>query len=104
MTLSKIKVLWRQPDTLTLWGLPYDLREGQSPKDLWESKFSVACLEEWGPRAPGPHPGWAYLGSPGWFGGMDAARIEEVKQFLAALAETDDIPQGPCEFQRLTRD
>ena len=103
MSLSKIRVLWRQPDTLTLWGLPYDLREGQSPRDLWDAPTPELCWGQWAPRAPGPHPGWVYLGSLGWFGSMSDAQIVEVKRFLGTLMQTDDIPNGPNEFQRLER-
>ena len=35
--LDSVVILWRQPDTLALWGIPYKMREdgGQQPYDLW---------------------------------------------------------------------
>ena len=37
MNLESIKVLFRAPDSLTLYGISYDMREGQAPGDLWRA-------------------------------------------------------------------
>lgn len=86
MPLSTIRVLWRQPNgSMSLWGIPYPMRPGQAPRDLYE-------------RFDGPAPDWIWLGSPGWWGAMTRERIEEVKAFLAPLREQGLIPTGPGEW------
>lgn len=35
--LPTIRTLYRQPDTLSLWGIPYVMREGQTPRDIWNA-------------------------------------------------------------------
>lgn len=79
-------VLWRQPDTLTLWGIPYDMRRdcGQSPGDLWAAQ-------------PFPRPGW--LGSPGRAAGpREGWRIISAGE---AASYGDAVPQAPGEWSRL---
>jgi hypothetical protein len=78
--LSTIKALFRQPDTLALWGIPHELRPGQSPKDLHARYRSD----------------WIFLGYPGWYGNMPESRIVEIKQFLAT--QRDNIPMNPYEW------
>lgn len=97
-TLASIKVLWRQPDTLALWGIPYAMRAGQQPYDLWRSTSYPATLAQGisGARieAPGPRFDWVWLGSPGWWGSMTAAEQALVTAWLAGR----DLPDGPCEW------
>lgn len=104
MNLDSIKVLWLQPDTLALWGIPYEMRAdcGQQPYDLWKAHCDFVE----------PRPGhygseriklddWVYLGSPGWWSG------ENLDDRAAALAflETfkDQVPRHPCEWTTLVR-
>jgi len=79
--LDSIRVLYRQDDTMTLWGIPYGMRPGQSPRDL---------------QRAGNAGGWIYLGGPGWWGTLDADSIVRIKIWLTVHA--DDVPTGPCEF------
>ena len=46
MSFSSIKILFRSPDTLTLWGIPYEMRPGQSPGDLWRSNSHPDTLAQ----------------------------------------------------------
>ena len=84
--LSTIRVLFRAPDTLALYGLPYEMRRdiGQAPRHLWKA---------------GQTKGWIWLGSPGWFGSMTAGRRREVEAFLSR--HKDDIPGNPYEWVTL---
>jgi hypothetical protein len=58
---NKIRILFRSPN-LELYGIPYEMREGQSPKDLWESKYPYIeiCGEKY-PRIQGPQHDWIPL-------------------------------------------
>lgn len=78
--LREVQVLWRQPDTMALWGIPYGMRPGQSPYDLHRA---------------GNTRGWIWLGSPGWWGSLSRKDQEEIQSWLATL---EDIPQGPAEW------
>jgi hypothetical protein len=68
--LETIRVLYRDLN-LSLWGLPYNLRPGQAPRNLQDA---------------GNTAGWIWLGSPGWFGGMTIAEMDEVREYLARHA------------------
>jgi hypothetical protein len=100
LPLSSIRVLFRAPDALTLWGIPYEMRPGQSPRDLWRA------YHEWTPPRPGwygsnrPNLGWIYLGEPGWYGSTSPARVAEIKAFLTTHKE--DIPDNPYEWSTLS--
>jgi hypothetical protein len=79
-------VLWRQPDILTLWGIPYAMRPGQSPADIFAAQ-------------PFPRPGW--LGSSGRAAGpREGWRIISAGE---AASYGDAVPQAPGEWSRLVR-
>lgn len=80
--LQTVRVLWCEPETLRLWGIPYDLRPGQQPRDLWRESaaWRGGARADWiqlkrteveivGGRAPGNAYEWAKvcLGSDGRF-------------------------------------
>lgn len=88
--LDSIRTLYRQPDTLALWGIPYDMRPEQSPRDLWNA-----------PHAPGPLDDWIYLGCPGWWGSIEEADQKRITAWLARHAEL--VPENPCEWSRVRR-
>lgn len=78
--LARIRVLFRDADTLSLWGLPYEMRLGQAPRDVHRN-----------------HRGeWIWLGQPGWFGSMTPEERRAVEEFLAA--HDDKIPRGAYEW------
>ena len=81
--LESIRVLFRDADSLDLWGIPYDMRPGQGPKDI-----ARAFRED-----------WIWLGTPGWYYDMPKARQEEVRAFLAKHAAS--VPMGPYEWSRV---
>jgi hypothetical protein len=84
--LAKIRILFRDIETLALWGLPYDnLRPGQEPRHIdrrWRGD-------------------WIWLGSPGWFGGMSPEEQAAVKAFLATHRE--QVPTNAYEWSKLAR-
>lgn len=81
--LDSIKTLYRQSDTLSLWGIPYKMRPGQQPRDI----------------RPEYRTDWIWLGSPGWWYTMTRADRELVSGFLVKLG--DLVPQGPNEWSEL---
>ena len=100
----KILVLWRQPDTLSLWGIPYRMRPGQQcPLDLWRARESYIPLPlgHYGAK-PINLDDWVWLGSPGWWGEMSAgnARREAIEAFVRQNPTW--IPDNPCEWTDLT--
>ena len=77
-------VLWRQPDTLTLWGIPHDMRPGQEPADLFAAM---------------PFPRYGWYGTPGRVAGpREGWRIISAGE---AASYGDDVPQAPGEWSRL---
>jgi hypothetical protein len=84
LPLQNIKILFRAPDTLALYGVPYEMRPGQQPGDLWRA---------------GNTKGWIWLGSPGWWGNMSPDDQAEVQAFLSK--HHDAIPGNPYEWDRL---
>lgn len=81
--LDTIRVLYTAPDTLSLWGIPYKMREGQNPKDIREDYRGD----------------WLWLGTPGWFGAMTSEEILLVRAFLDKFKA--DIPQNPHEWTKI---
>jgi len=72
---SKIKVLYREGDgSMKLWGIPYGMRPGQSPRDL---------------RDAGNTKDWIYLGVPG-------SEPKGVKEYLESVE--DFVPDRPGEW------
>jgi hypothetical protein len=92
--LASVEVLWRQPDTLALWGIPYGMRAGQAPYDIWRARRD-------GPARVGVSD-WIWLGQPGWWGDLSRERRAAVEAYLAAL-DPDVIPGGPCEWAEVSR-
>lgn len=100
MNLGVVKVLYRDRD-LALWGIPYLMRPGQSPRDLKDAH------DDWRPLPPGHYGGmkrpdlsdWIWLGSSGWFGSMTREQIQEVKTFLDENKEL--LPMNPYEWSEL---
>lgn len=75
--IKDIKILYRQNITMSLWGLTCRLIPGQQPSNIANRQ------------------GWIWLGSPGWWGGMSAAEILEIKNFLASCWT---VPAHPGEW------
>lgn len=112
--LSAIRVLYRQPDTLALWGVPYDMRAdvGQQPRDI-ERARETRNERRWSdwikyggssrPEEQDPHEGWVWLGQPGWWGPYSEGSPERlaVEAYLAGLP-AGAVPEGPCEWTRLS--
>lgn len=104
--LANLKVLYRSPDTLTLYGIPYEMREGQSPRDIYEyaKRSQQEALER--PQhilaakpQPFPPKDWVYLGEPGWFGHSNEADAQAAKAFVDKLGR--DAPGDPHEWVRV---
>lgn len=84
MSLSSIRVLWRCPGSMGLFGIPYEMRAGQSPRDLYD----VGNVSD-----------WTWLGSPGWWGSLSGPYQKRVAAFLGSLG--DLVPEGPGEWSEL---
>lgn len=107
MTITKqviesIKVLYQGPNGL--WGIPYDLRPQQAPRDIWYGRLIPDTLKRAAGyhgamlSAPGPSEGWVWLGSPGWYGSMNKEEQALVKEFLAPIRLAGWYPGGPNEW------
>ena len=99
--LDKIVILFRQPDTLSLWGIPYMMREGgQQPGDLWRARRDyVAPKPGWYGSKQIDLSDWVWLGQPGWWYDLSHADQELIKAFLAK--HTGNIPGNPYEWSVL---
>lgn len=86
----EVEALWRRHDgVMSLYALPAGtLRPNASPLDHWR---------RWQAEGREP-PGWLWIGTPGWWGGISEERQEEAKVFLADLG--DLVPDWPGEFSR----
>ncbi len=98
-SLSSIRVLYCENDTLALWGIPYDMRPGQQPDDLLRADRRQR--EQYDPRLlqaklRDVKSGWIWLGSPGWWGHLSPSRQSEIREFLAA--HKDCVPNSPNEW------
>lgn len=95
--LKSIKIIFCAPDTLRLYGIPYDMRPGigQEPRHLWKGRTIPDTLKRaagWGGSVlsdPGPGPDWIYLDE----------EDPEVKAFLAE--HKDNLPGHAYEWVRL---
>lgn len=100
MNLSTIKILWRQSDTMALYGVPYAMRPGQSPSDLTRGIPFPAHGHYGAPgRCAGPRDDWMWLGSPGWWGSLNDDEQGEVRAFLEKHKEM--VPSGPGEWSEI---
>jgi hypothetical protein len=96
--LKTVKILFRAPDTLTLYGIPYGMRPGQQPGDLWRAHrdYVPPKLGHYGPNQI-DIADWIWLGTPGWFGNMNPEEIQTVQAFLAEKK----VPGNPYEWDEL---
>jgi hypothetical protein len=94
-----LDVLYRDRN-LGLWGIPYKMRPGQSPRDLKDAhdNYRWPAPGHYGPKRISLDD-WVYLGHPGWYGSMTPAKQEAVKAFLAQ--HRDSIPGYPHEWSEL---
>lgn len=95
LPLDTIRVLYREPDTLALQGIPYEMRPGQSPKDIKQAANSGKLV---GSRGTSD---WIWLGTPGWWGDMGPKNRRAVEQFLERYK--DFVPQNPYEWDTLPK-
>ena len=105
--LRDIRVLYREPDTLTLWGIPYEMRPGQQPSDILRAdiRSQESAMQRayghYGSPARDSKSGWIYLGNPGWWGTRNNAMARAAKRFLRLYK--DYIPEGPNEWIELPK-
>lgn len=89
--LQRIRVLYRDPETFCLWGIPYQMREGQSPRNLQ--------VDHKGVRHSRWEADWVWLGgSTGWWGSLEVCEREAVQAFLAPLAAAGMVPGNAFEW------
>jgi hypothetical protein len=107
--LDKIVVLWRQPDLLALWGIPYSMREGcgQTPKHLWDARRSFyekpISNRVYTRSNPTNLDDWIWLGQCGWWGSLLPEERAAIEVWIAPLETLDLVPTGPCEFVDLRK-
>lgn len=91
---SAIRILFRAPDSLSLYGIPYEMRKdvGQEPRHLWNAAKRRVEQFTRSPDAPvgkDPMADWRWLDE----------RSNENRAWLSALA---DVPDNPCEWCPVT--
>lgn len=96
---DSIKILWRHPYNGYLYGIPYELRPGQTPNDLFKAKWPGK------PMSPGDRESV-------WSGGKDSDTVPNdwilVREYEAGSEwwkdkkQRDLVPGQPYEWQRLT--
>ncbi len=107
--LDKIVVLWRQPDLMALWGIPYSMREecGQTPKHLWDARHRFyekpISNRVYARSNPTNLDDWIWLGSPGWWGGHLPESQVAIEIWLAPLKVLDLIPMDEMAFVDLRK-
>jgi hypothetical protein len=102
MNLDSIKVLFRAPDTMGLYGIPYRMREGQQPGDLWRAHIVHSDVYIDGNMPRVGLADWLWLGSPGWWGSMKKADQKQVAAWLQELGPL--VPGGPYEWVDLMKE
>ena len=102
MDLDTIKVLFRAPDSLALYGIPYNMRPGQAPGDIYHAyrayipppygTYGAKCVDI---------SDWIWLGgSTGWWGSMTRDQQADVQAFLAR--QGDLVPENPNEWSEVS--
>jgi hypothetical protein len=108
--LDRIVVLWRQPDLLALWGIPYAMREScqQTPKHLWDARHSFyekpIANRTYARRNPTDLSDWIWLGQCGWWGSLLPEERTAIEVWLSPLEMLGLVPKGPCEFVDLRKE
>lgn len=80
--LATIRVIYCAPETLSLYGIPYEMRPGQAPRDIRTDLRGD----------------WIWLGSPGWWGMLSKIEQDHVRVFLDARAPKGTCPENPNEW------
>ncbi len=96
--LASIRVLYRDVHS-GLWGIPYAMRPGQSPTDLYRGRTRPVMGGGHGQTEPahGALEGWIWLGNgSGWWGDLSAASIERIRTFLATMKP--NVPGNAYEW------
>jgi hypothetical protein len=95
-----LRVLFRCPTSFTLWGIPYEMRSGQQPGDLYRAAWPGGRGSSLPRKVERAAPAdWVYLGSPGWFQGSEAYQAR-VREFLATLETVPGHPWEWCAVER----
>lgn len=82
--LAAVVLLYRDAGgSMQLWGIPYDMRPGQSPRDLQRANNTA---------------GWLWLCSPGWYGDVSPDEKALLLAYLDRQRAADRIPERPGEF------
>lgn len=100
--LANIAVLYREKINLTLWGIPYEMREGQQPSDL------KRAYDNYVPPKPGHYGSsnidlsdWICLGYPGSTHTRLVEEAEVLREFMTMWKAVGAIPEGHDEWTRL---
>lgn len=100
--LASIKVLFRAPESLALYGIPYDMRPGQQPIDIWRTARSIHARGTAPAGYTDPRNEWIWLGSPGWWGHLSAGEIAAVEAWLVERTARGEVPGNPYEWCPIT--
>lgn len=103
--LDKIVVLWRQPDLLALWGIPYAMREEcqQTPYHLWQARNADYRRSYCDTTKRVDLSDWIWLGQCGWWGSLLPEERAAIEVWLSPLEMLRLVPTGPYEFVDLRK-
>jgi hypothetical protein len=103
--LDEIVVLWRKSDCLSLYGIPYAMREscGQTPRHLWDAQNADYRRSPMDTTKRVDLSDWIWLGSPGWWGSMLPEERTAVEVWLAPLYTFGLVPGNAYEFVDLRK-
>lgn len=91
--LDSIQVLYRDPDRGSLYGIPYEMREGQSPTDLWRGRTRQDPLHMpptylgYTIPDPGPREGWVWLPHTSYRAHLSEEEKCLLEEFMAEVGD-----------------
>lgn len=96
LPLETIRVLYREKGTRALFGIPREMRPGQTPEDV-RREYERQLYSGYPVRITTKD--WIWLGAPGEWGDMGGPNRKAVEAFLRQHAEL--VPHGPSEWTTL---
>lgn len=85
--LTTILIIYRENDTMSLWGITERMRPNQQPADLLTNRNARAS--------------WIWLGSPGYWGALTLRERTKREAFVKTWRQRGAVPESPNEWNYL---
>lgn len=101
--MDSIQVLYRDPILGNLWGIPYNMREGQEPTNIWNGKTMQDPMHPppvyrgYTVPDPGPQEDWVYL-ADAFVEVLSPEERKIIEEFFAPIEEKGWMPKGFREW------